>query len=168
MIIEKKIDYRKNKLLDLSKRNKMINFPEQKVGKRVSRSRLILYAPNIRKLWKTLVIDEESLKFPIEEIKYYENSDDDQVRFSDIDCFSTGIRTNQSISEACKTLIKLKQRSRQFMDNKGMNSLFLIFGFLRWKENGIEGQEMRSPLLLVPVTIIRGGRYTKKPMEYGR
>lgn len=155
MIIEKKIEYWKNKLLDLSKRNKMINFPELKIGKRVSRSWLIINDPSIHELWRTLVIDEESLKFPIEEVKYYENNEDDQNRLSDNDCFSTGIRTNQSCTEACKTLIKLKQRSREFMDNKGMNALFLVFGFLHWKENGIEGQEMRSPLILVPVTIMQ-------------
>lgn len=120
MIIERKIDYWKNKLLDLSKRNRMINFPELKIGKRVSRSRLAIYAPSIRELWETLVVNEESLKFPIEEVNYYENSEDDQIRFSDIDCFSTGIKTNQSSTEACKTLIKLKQRSREFMDNIGI------------------------------------------------
>ena len=39
------------------------------------------------------------------------------------------------------------------MENKGMNALYMAFGFLNWQENGAEGDELRSPLVLLPVTI---------------
>ena len=51
--IEQKVDIWKNKLLDLGKRNRLINYRETK------RSSLTIKNPGIFDLWKTVVIDED-------------------------------------------------------------------------------------------------------------
>ena len=151
--IDKKVEYWKNKLLDLGKRNKMINCPLPKSGKRVSRTTLIIEIPEIDDLWDNVLNVDNGIEFPIDLNAYVEGNEDDEDRLEKSSLFTNGYKTNQSVTDTCKTLIALKNKAREFMENKGMNALYLAFGFLNWKENGTTGQEMRSPLVLVPVMI---------------
>ena len=45
------------------------------------------------------------------------------------------------------------KKSNEFNKEKGLNALHLAFGFLNWFENSTEGQEIRSPLLLLPIKL---------------
>lgn len=45
------------------------------------------------------------------------------------------------------------KKAKEFNEENGLNALHLAFGFLNWKENGTQGQDMRSLLLLVPVKL---------------
>ncbi len=56
--IEIKIDKWKKRLLDLGKRNRLINFKETK------RSNIVITSPNYDVLYKKLVQDEQVLRFP--------------------------------------------------------------------------------------------------------
>ncbi|MBR1735726.1 MAG: DUF4011 domain-containing protein, partial [Firmicutes bacterium] len=159
--IETKLEYWKNKLLDLGKRNKMINCPLPRTGKRVSRTTLIIEIPEIDELWSIIRNSEKGIEFPVDLNAYVEDNEESKEEFEEENeketddnfLFTNGYKTNQPPAETCKTLLALKNKAREFMENKGMNALYLSFGFLRWKENGDTGQEMRSPLILVPVSI---------------
>lgn len=154
--IENKVEYWKNKLIDLGKRNRMINCPLPKTGKRVSRTSLMILSPSSQDLWNELYVYERNIEFPIDLMAYVEGAEESENSESgsiDKSLFLNGNKTNQSVADACKTLISLKNKAREFMENKGMNALYLAFGFLNWKENGTTGQKMRSPLLLMPVLI---------------
>jgi superfamily I DNA and/or RNA helicase/very-short-patch-repair endonuclease len=150
-----KMEYWKNRLLDLGKRNRLINCTLPKTGgNRVSRTALLILQPSCEELWNTLVEKDNSLEFAI-----LTNEHGGQLTLyigeeADLEpTFTNDISTNQSPVETCKTLRSLMKKAREFTEEKGLNALYLAFGFLNWKENGTEGQDMRSPLILVPVEL---------------
>ena len=159
MRIEAKVDFWKKKLLDLGKRNKLINFPANKTNKRVSRSSIIIELPSADELWNIFSNADGNISFPVVTKAEKSNEDTETQSNSDnkandeSDTFPNGYKTNQMPYEACKTFRALMHKSKEFMDNKGLNALYLAFGFLNWKENGSEGQDLRSPILLIPVCI---------------
>ena len=153
MRIEAKVDFWKKKLLDLGKRNKLINFPANKINKRVSRSSIIIESPSADELWNLFSNADGNIKFPVVIKTEETNGDSDSEANGDSDIFPNGYKTNQIPHEACKTFRALMHKSKEFMDNKGLNALYLAFGFLNWKENGSEGQVLRSPILLILVCI---------------
>lgn len=159
MKINTKIDFWKKKLLDLGKRNKLINFPINNSNKRVTRSSIIIETPSADELWDILSNIDDHISFPVV-TKADKNIDisEDQIEFvkepdNESPIFPNGYKTNQMPYEACKTFRALMHKSKEFIDNKGLNALYLAFGFLNWKENGSEGQILRSPILLIPVCI---------------
>lgn len=152
MQISNKIEYWKNRLLDLGKRNRLINCVLPKSGKRVSRTAILIYKPSLENLWDILVEGEASLQFPVP-IDGLNDNEVEQESFFQTDSFGNGILTNQSPIETCKTLRSLMKKAKEFTEEKGLNALYIAFGFLYWRENGTEGQDMRSPLILVPVTL---------------
>lgn len=150
MKMNQKLEYWKNRLLDLGKRNRLINCSLPKDGKRVSRATLLICNPSYSDLWEMFSDGETSLEFPIP-ADAFEN--DDPKFLLEPSTFQNGVKTNQNPVEACKTLRSLMKKSKEFSDEKGLNALYIAFGFLNWKEKGVEGQDMRSPLLLVPVIL---------------
>ena len=63
------------------------------------------------------------------------------------------ISTGDIFRANIKNGTELGNKAKEFMENKGMNALYLTFGFLNWRDNGTSGDPMRSPLLLLPVMI---------------
>ena len=172
--INTKLEYWKSRLLDLGKRNRMINCPLPKEGSRVQRHSLLiseaatlnlLNESSAVSLWNTLVGNDGVVSFPIPSVYSAKEQHDTNGGFDTISVkheddttektyvFPNGIQTNQITTEAHKTLRMLMKKAREFTEEKGLNALHLAFGFLNWVENGTEGQEMRSPLLLVPVKL---------------
>ena len=129
--MQEKIKYWENKLLDLGKKNKMIYCPAPKPGKRVSRASIMIQTPDIDKLWDKLVVNEGIIEFPIDLNAYVEGNEEDSEHLDAQTVFRNGYQTDQSVSEACKTLLSLKEKSKEFMDNKGLNALYLAMGFLK-------------------------------------
>ena len=115
--IEKKIERWKEKLLDLGRRNRLINFRETK------RSSLNIIHPYYASLWNTFVIHEKSLIFP-----YY---DENSLEFEPS---SYNVQTNQNVKEMQKTLRNLRDKAKIAKEEQGVNILYLSFGFLRWSE----------------------------------
>ncbi len=141
--IEQKIDIWKKKLLDLGKRNRLVNFKETK------RSNISIVAPDYQTLFKRLIQDEKSLSFPYPlEKMLIENSEDQDIKILDGD-----LKTNKAISEQQKTLKVLRQRAKTCLEEQGINSLYLTFGMITWKESDDSNVFLNSPLVLVPVTI---------------
>lgn len=154
MNIEKKIDFWKTRLLDLGKKNKLINAPAPKAAKRASRTSLVIESPTSKELWDILCKKEQSIRFPIKlDIETIETEEITRRPADETRIFQNGYQTNQPVPEACKTLLSLKNKSRVYMENKGMNALYMVFGFINWKEQAIDGQKMRSPLVLLPISI---------------
>ena len=135
--IESKIEIWQNKLLDLGKRNKLLNYRETK------RSTLRIIAPGIYEFWNSFVKNEKPLEFP-----YYDDIEDEE----DINLL-TSIETNQSIKDMQKTLRSLRDKAKTATEEQGINILYLSFGFLEWNESKDSEQFFRSPLILVPVTL---------------
>jgi len=135
--IDKKIDYWKKELLDLSQRNKLINCPIQKQTGRISRASIAIRTPEAAMLWEQFTEDNKPYIFPI--CSFPENITDK----------NKSSVTNQDLIEMQKTLQNLKIKARSYSEEKGLNALHLAFGFLNWCDKS--GNYLRSPLLLVPV-----------------
>ena len=155
-----KFNYWKNSLLDLGKRNKLINFKETK------RSVVTITYPNIYKLWEKIVEEEKTIYFPNVlddfedeyqfELEDYDDDDDDDDDDNDDDDYNDNdseIKTNQSVKELQKTLRNIRSKSKTSKEELGINTLYIGFGFLEWKEREDSDIEFKSPLVLVPIEI---------------
>lgn len=150
--LTRKIKAWEDKLLDLSKRNRMLHFRETK------RTTLLLLEPNFEELFQRVAINEESLTFqrPID-------------RDSDIRVFSVlslldnlscpipvlkgDIKTQGSLVERQKTLRNMRAKARLAMDEQGTNILYMAVGFIEWREKN-DSSWIKSPLVLVPVSLV--------------
>ena len=50
-----------------------------------------------------------------------------------------------------RRLTRLRAQARDDLNNRGINTLYVAFGLLEWKEAPASEEIIRSPLLLVPV-----------------
>lgn len=152
-ILDKKIKTWEDQLLDLGKRNKMISFRESK------RATLKILKPGFEDLYQQIVVDEKELTFQ----KAIDKDSDVRVYsiLSLLDKLSCpmevnigDIRAEGTLSEIKKTLKHLRSKARLAMDEQGTNILYLVFGFIEWREKGSRNDNwIRSPLLLAPVTL---------------
>ena len=120
-----------------------------KDGKRVQRHSLLVKMPSPTELWAMIGDGDSTLSFPIPLDVYEDDSENEVEEPVSID----GIQTNQTPKETHKTLRSIMKKSKEFTEEKGLNALHLAFGFLNWTDNGTDGQEVRSPLILLPVKL---------------
>ena len=109
--INDRFDSWKNKLLDLGKRNRLINYKETKS------STLRITHPSIEELFERLVRKEEELAFPrpfdeedvedTEQLTLLDFQEEDKYGNS-----SSAIRTNKKITDLQKVLRKLRNKAK--------------------------------------------------------
>ena len=80
--IDNKIDFWRNRLLDLGKRNRLINCPAAKQGGRISRSLIVIKAPAVVKLWEQFSNGSEPLVFPSVNEPQIDEDDNNVISFS--------------------------------------------------------------------------------------
>lgn len=136
-----KLETWKNKLLDLGKRNRLLNYRDTR------RSNLRIMQPEIFDLWNKFVVNEKPLVFPYYDEEILDRVDNDFIKETN------AIATNQSLKDQQKTLRNLRNKAKTFMEEQGVNVLYLSFGFLRWKESESSNVYFDAPLILVPVTL---------------
>lgn len=141
--IDLRIDKWKKRLLDLGKRNRLINYRETK------RSNINITLPNSVELYRRLIINEEALEFAYQ----VDDEFDDSGENSNPPILRGDLETNQSIKEQQKTLRNLRDKAKTAIEEQGVNTLYLSFGFLKWKESAQSEQIINSPLVLVPVML---------------
>ncbi len=152
-MMNKKIEYWKHRLLDLGKRNRMINYRETR------RSTLKLIDPDFSELYRRIVTNEASLSFrrPIDrrtEPRVYTMLTLMHELGQDIDVTVGDIGYAVSSQDAFLALRNMRARAMLALEEQGSNILYLSFGFLEWREKaGEDAPLLRSPLLLVPVTL---------------
>lgn len=138
-----KLDTWKNRLLDMGKRNQLLNYRDTR------RSNLRIRVPGIFDLWENFVVKEQPLAFPFAEkerqISLWEEGPDSSAGLS--------VQTNQSSREQQRTLRNIRDKAKTFMEEQGINVLYLSFGFLRWSESDDSKIWLDSPLVLVPVSL---------------
>lgn len=167
-LLNRKLEYWENQLLDLGKRNKMISFRETK------RATLKILEPDFATLYERLIVQEEELMFQ----KTIDKDFDIRVYsvLSLMDSLSApvevrlgDIRTAGTAEESKKTLKNLRNKARLSLDEQGTNILYMVFGFIEWREKGSKGAAwIKSPLILAPVSIVLeslNAPYTLKKYE---
>jgi hypothetical protein len=151
------------RLIDLTKRNKLIHLapsarttsiltivdelPWQILQHLSSRRRKFTFLPNdnVNKETDKLIPIKHDVPIfkPDTEIPEEEKYSDDQLQ------------TNLSSSKLDTVLTNIMRRSKSAMEEQGYNTLYLSLGTLRWFERDDSEKEMKSPILLLPVELVR-------------
>jgi DNA polymerase III delta prime subunit len=145
--IDNKIEAWQKKLLDLGKKNRLVNFRETK------RSTLRIIKPEIDDLYTKLAIRGNDLEF-----SYYEKYDldfeeDDELIRPQNEYLKGDIQTNQIYKDQQATLRNLRYRAKTAIEEQGVNILYASFGLINYKENQNSTDFFSAPIILVPVKI---------------
>lgn len=142
--LHNRVEVWKKQLLDFGKRNRLINFLEGK------RNNVTITSPSFDRLWDQLVINEKELEFPY--AKKVQISDDGEEICDTI--IKGDIEINKPIGDLQKTLKSLRYKANTSIEEQGINTLYLTFGMLKWKEQPDSPQMFSSPIILVPVRLL--------------
>ncbi len=173
-IVEERIKHWKQKLIDLSKRNRLLNFRPTKV----TTIRVIDEIPS--EVYKLIVIDNVSMGFlPVashekedkekndtgdkkkntegeqksnvssQEFQAYESSDLEEKH---IDKY---LQTNLSKDDLKRNQFRIYSKATSVMEEQGYNTLFLALGYLEWYESENSDVKLKAPIILVPVELTR-------------
>jgi len=144
----------REKLLDLSARNRLLNFRATKV------STIKITAPNPLVLFKRLVQSERSMTFPL-----FEGTTQLERSFSEPhDTASPNwkvrpgeLETSKFPPDLEKALRRVEQMARASLEERGVNTLYLALGLLEWRPQ-VASDVQLAPLLMVPVELTRENR----------
>jgi len=154
-----RIDQWKSRLLDLSLRNRLLNFKETK-----STIRILSAAPE--HVEDELAAENELALRPKPKLM----SEDDprhgatMSRQQRADALAAHLadelkhrrlHTHLEESEHARRLTELYRAARNALDENGTNTLFAAVGILEWRETEHSDRVYRAPLLLVPVELKR-------------
>ena len=149
----KRYEEYKNRLLDIGKRNKMINYRETK------RATLRILAPKYDELFNQLAFEEKSLSFhhPLDrdnDLRAYSVLSLMESLSSPIEVNIGDIAAQGTPRERVATLRNLRAKAKLAMEEQGINFLYLSFGFIEWQEKTAPGAPwLKSPLIMMPVTL---------------
>lgn len=169
----------RTELLDLGLRNPLINFR--------TRARIDIVDEISKNIYEILVSNSKEMKFlPVPEAEMEDinnsigNSDGEDVdwvkRFAASEAAGSAdsnrhtdrnLQTNLSPSDLKKRLITLHSGARTFIEEQGINVLYLALGFLHWIDEK-DGQIRKAPLILVPVELLRGSAREKFTLSYNQ
>src|SRR5262245_50167699 len=169
--ISARIQSWRDQLLDTSKRNRLIHFRTGRGGG------VPLLYPDPADLWQRLVADDKPVTFawqrdlldlpeePADEaegpfllpegapaVAAAPRAGADPCRSSPR-LLSYHVLTELSDRQLASRLLRLSLAARESLTEQGVTTLFVAFGFLRWFESSDSTEEVRSPLLLVPVQL---------------
>jgi len=151
------------RLLDISKRNQLLNYKEK------ARTVHLIDMP-LDQLFKKLMQDGKSLIFVPQPIcqTLRENAPTINVSCEDLpapylhqlqkkskklkDIALQTAHNEEVLARRCK---KLAQEARSAIEETGNNLLYLAVGFLEWYEDANATQSIKAPLILIPVKLER-------------
>jgi len=163
----------KNRLLDLSKRNRALNFKVNKV------STITIVDELPPEVFRILGINRKGMKFGpstkdeedsaiasettlFDEIAAEESDEKEESDFApysqdQLDRRYTDdvLQTNASAEKLDKSLRRIDDQAKSIIDELGVNALFLSLGMLHYAESGSSEITFKAPLLLLPVELRR-------------
>ena len=181
--IDKRIYKWKEKLIDLSKRNRLLSFKFSKFSTlRIIDEqppevyRALVHNQQVMEFLPVKVNEEdipeeekksleelnEGIEFKAQEFKEYEV---ENLEKKHLDKF---LQTKLSESDLNKSLGKISTTAKSTNDDLGYNVLFLALGSVIWYESDSSDEKLEAPLILIPVEIKRksiGQPYTIKYNE---
>lgn len=153
-----RIERWQRKLLDLTLRNRLLNFKPTK-------STVIVLCPNVARLEDRLADNARMRLVSLDEIDSVADRDPEfHKRQTQKDLhweFAQQAFARDELASPLKKgeletrLTDLYRKARNDLTEGGSNTLFLAVGFLKWKANPTDEQTYRAPLLLVPVKLGR-------------
>ena len=150
-----RIERWQRKLLDLSLRNRLLNY-------RDSKQTLPLRCPSVAAFEDELAAGKKFRGFSLNDndpIGDRTVSPEDAQRIEEDvirDAFERGqVVVPLTGQEMNNRLLTLYRRARSDMQEGGTNTLFLAAGFLRWRKTESDTRSYRAPVVLIPVKVER-------------
>lgn len=159
-----RLDRWKRSLLDLSKRNRLLNL-------RKSLTAISIFCTDLGKL-EDKIADGKNIALITPPEKHAEGveADPDIFRMKTGDEYSENyardalskneIVANVPTPELKKGLVALYRKAKSDLEEGGSNTLFLAIGFLRWQPISGPARKYRAPLILLPVNLTRSSART--------
>ncbi|MGD9807754.1 MAG: DUF3320 domain-containing protein [Deferribacterales bacterium] len=80
--------------------------------------------------------------------------------------YDSKLQTKMSSDKLQKKLLSIHNDAKTYLEEQGVNILYLALGFLHWHESESSSQMRRAPLVLIPVTISRKSARDRFSIEY--
>jgi very-short-patch-repair endonuclease len=162
---ETRIEQWQRKLLDLTRRNRLLNLSSNAVA-------VTLFCPQIDLLEDELASNETfSFTTPSDtpfsddardkDIFRFRSGNDPQVEYAKEQLQNKTLIANDSSKKLEKNLLSLFRKAKTDIEEGGSNTLFLAIGILKWKENPTDERTFRAPLILLPVELVRRSAKSK-------
>jgi len=167
--ITEKLNSSRQELLDLSLRNTLLNY-------RLLKSRGVAIVDEIpQEIYRILVMDGKTMSFLPQTDGDESTSDDlidEDVESVDSDLEPTKrhldkyLQTKHTENELQKRLLNSYYASRTYLEEQGVNILYLALGMLEWYEDDNSDILRQAPLVLVPVNLQRTNVKTPFRLTY--
>jgi very-short-patch-repair endonuclease len=156
---EGRVDHWKQQLLDLTLRNRLLNFKETK-------QTIPLLCPKPEHMEDELASDKT---FKILEqtpliagtdprslsLQSQQGDENPVIEHLTRELHAKRLRSSLTEKELSRRLLELYRKVRMENEESGANTLFLALGYLEWKQNRDDDRSYRAPILLVPVKLNR-------------
>ena len=151
-----RLDKWKRSLLDLTKRNRLLNLKPSKTAIRIE-------CPDPGRLEDKLAGDETIRIIPAmtlgegrdEAMHAARTGEDLRKKFAEDALERNEIVADLGQKDLEAGLVQLYRKAKSDIQEGGANTLYLALGFLRWKQSPEEQRSYRAPLLLKPVRLER-------------
>lgn len=153
-----RIDRWQRKLLDLTLRNRLLNFRTtlQSIPVVCSEvSRLEDRLADNKRLRLISLPDQNPIGERDPELHRRKTNHDLDLQFASQALERNEIACNLPTDQLDKRLTTIYRAVRNDMSEGGSNTLFLAVGFLRWRQTPTDKRTLRAPLLLLPVKLTR-------------
>ena len=140
-ILNKKIEYWKGKLLDISLKNKLINFREK------SSVVPIILKEEINVVYDTIVNKNKKIYLGV-------NSEKSNI-----------YNVNLTEKEAKSRLYNIYLASKESLAEQSINTLYITLGFLEYEDKETE-IKVKAPLILIPIKMEKKKEFEKERLPY--
>ena len=162
---ETRLDAWKRKLLDLTKRNRLLNLKPSKTAIRLHCPNPGLLEDKLAEGLRIKVVPEMKLTGQADdrdtELFHARTGDSLKEKFALEALEQNEVVAQLDVNELDSGIIQLYRKARSDLEEGGANTLFLAVGMLRWKQSPQEERSYRAPLLLKPVTLERKSAASK-------
>jgi superfamily I DNA and/or RNA helicase/very-short-patch-repair endonuclease len=160
-----RVEQWQRKLLDLTKRNRLLNLSKTAVA-------IKLFCPDIALLEDELA-SNKSFNFVSasdtpnaneardKELFKFKVGNDLQTEFAKEQLKGNTLIANDSSKKLEKNLLSLYRKSKTDIEEGGSNTLFLAVGMLKWKETPESDRTYQAPLILLPSELKRSSARSK-------
>lgn len=158
-----RVEQWKRKLLDLTKRNKLLNISQRSMGFRIICPDLGKLEDNLASGRKYSVVSKDSLTTEGRSSEQFTLQTGENLTMEvAADQLDRGcLVANCSERDLERDLINLFRRAKSDMEEGGANTLFLTLGMLKWRENEKSEQFHKAPLMLLPIKLSRASARAK-------
>lgn len=153
-VVAKKVQRWEAQLIDLSLRNRLLNY------KKTKSATLIIRDPDPGHVFKDLVVDR--IKQGIWCEKFRDEFKESQTGGRECQLYNyVGLSNGREAPSTLnpyteKVLGNLRYKANSFQREQGINALFVAFGEVRWVEDGKDDVHI-APIVLVPVSLNKKG-----------